>query len=869
MLGLGGVVAAIAVAPAVTAGLGEREAVEDAPATAQSATEAVSPESPAAQEAAKPVAAPEAPQAPADAAVAESGMPEVLSDTAIAGRVENEAGEPVEGAQVTTADWDLNDGNRGVTRRARTVSNRAGEFALNNLAKAEPGYKGYRLAVKADGYAAYVSEYLMPGTRGAEFVLSRGAAVAGQLVYSDSGAPVANMEVRISQEDGEERLSAQSDAEGWFFFANAAAGRYHAGIVDDELVVVPETAIFDVDENGGPEDLVIRVATGGVVKGRVYDADSGEGIAGIEILALTGGLTSVSTFNARTGSDGRYEFKGLAAGRYAIQRRFAQGYGLPGGMGDTRDVMVRLGKASADVDFALNQRLRISGHVVDESGAPLAGIVVYGTSASSHSLEDQTADTAKTRDDGSFVVGGFSTGADVSLFLDNRWTLFNADPAGGRVRLEDHDVTGVRLVVGPGATISGTVVTAQGDPKAGVSMYAQRVSPADGRKFSNESSFNGSITFQGLNPGTYRLMFADVPGWRADEAQTVTVPKGGRVTGLKIIYPENRGLSISGRVTDAHGSALSGATVSVFGSREVRTDISGQYQVDSLESREYTMTVRIEGYSTVNRRRVSAGSTGVNFALKQYASVEGRVVSRRTGDPVTEFDLAREVVSPDGNRRSWRFRRVLDPEGRFRFQADEGDVTVKVRAEGYAPARVPIGPVAGGTAKGDVIVRLTTGAVLTGRVRSRSGAAVGGAEFTLVQTAAREPLGLSNPDGSYRLTSVPAGSTILHITPPGYAPTEIAVNLSPSTETQRDVVVNDGGAIEGVVTLDGNPFAGFLVSVTTTLNDVVETRIDSEGYYRIPNLPAGAAKVKVLGRSDKPVTIEVVDGETYEVNFDL
>lgn len=701
-----------------------------------------------------------------------------------------------------------------------------------------------------------------------------GAVVSGRLVFAETGAPAVDRTIRISQqEEVEERRTAESDAEGWFFIADVAEGRYRASLIDDELIVVPETAVFDVGGDRPAEGLVIQVARGGAVRGRVYDADSGAGIPGVEVRAWSfyRPAQALET-SAVTDGDGRYEIAGLAPGNYEIQRRFARGYGMPlAGEGEGRDVVVRLGAVTGEVNFALSRGLRISGRVVDASGAPIADVQVYGASTGGSiagNRGDPVVDATKTGEDGSFVLGGYAADARVNLLPEKAgYALLDADPAGALVELNDEALTGVRLVLGPEAAISGTVVTADGEPKAGVNMYAEHVSRPEDRKSRSTSSADGSITFDKLKPGRYRLMFSDVPGWRPDEAQVVRVREGEQVEGIRIVYPENRGLSISGRVTDVHGRALSEALVTVFGKGDTRTNAKGRYEVEELEARDYTIAVKMDGYSAIDRSQVPAGSTGVDFTLMELAAVEGRVVSASTGEPVTAFDLKHEVQSADF-KRSYGFKQMRDPDGRFRFETDAGDVTVMVRAEGYAPAREAIGQVAPGRTKRDVIVRLTDGAVLAGRVTNRSGAPVGEASFSLAQGPVQETLGASNPDGSYRLTTVPPGPTILRVTPPGYAPAEIAVNLSPGTETRHDVVVRAGGVIEGRLMLGDNPHAFWPVYVTTSLNDRVEGRTDAKGHYRFENVPAGAATIEVFSYPGDPVSIDVVDGETFEVNFD-
>ena len=215
----------------------------------------------------------------------------VVPGGAISGRVIDGTGEYIEGAHVFTAAWDI----RGQTRnapRGRALASRVntdaeGAFVMGNLHIGETGDQGYRLAVKAEGYATYLSDYIAAGTQDVELVLSLGGMVVGQLVRTGTGEPVPDMTITLDSDLAMENLSTPSDAEGWFFMTGVPPGSHRARLVDDELVVVPETAGFEVAEGEQTADILIEVAMGGRITGRVYDGETGAGIARREITRST------------------------------------------------------------------------------------------------------------------------------------------------------------------------------------------------------------------------------------------------------------------------------------------------------------------------------------------------------------------------------------------------------------------------------------------------------------------------------------------------------------------------------------------------------------------------------------------------------
>lgn len=810
----------------------------------------------------------------------------VVPGGTVSGRVVNEAREPVEGARVFTAGWDIS-GQERFAPRSRAVTSQVvtdadGTFVMRHLRQTGPGDQGYRLAVKAEGYATYLSEYLTAGTQGVEFVLTRGGVVNGQLVHRGSGAPGAEKTVALASELAVERLHARSDAEGWFFMAGVPDGAHTLRLIDEELVVVPETATFSVQDGAAAEELVVQVARGGVIRGRVYDVDTETGIAGVDLMAGPVEHSLPQSLSAQTDAEGRYQFAGLPPGTYLIGYRNIEGYPEPRSTDDgERLVTANYETETSGVDFGLSRGLRILGRVVDEDGRPVSNAMVYANAYRGGRVNDHDV----TGEDGRFEVAGFQPFTEVNVSArKGGHAALEAEPPNGRVQLEDTDLSGVRFVLGAEASISGKIVDRYNQPKAGVQMYARSDSQVNTGSPVERSGADGSIRFEGLGPGEYRLMFSGLRGrWNADDAQTVTVEKGEQVTGVIIRYPEPEGLTISGRVMDTQGEPIGNANIRMTspGWQDVDTGPDGTYEIAGLEEGVYTLFAASYNHSTSDSVSARAGSSGVNFVLKELAAIEGRVISARTGEAVTAFRVRGEK---QGGNSYWvrdEYQAVRDAEGRFRItDVEEGRITVEVQAEGFADASQDIGHVSGGDTRDGVLIRMDDGAVLTGEVVDGNGRGVGRAQLFLGELPDewRRPdlvRGHSNADGSFRLGSLPGGTVQISAYHREYAPATVTLRLSTTRDNHARVVLGLGGAVEGRVTLNGAPMSGEHVNVHTVGGrDSKSGQTDEDGRYRVAGLSEGTAQVRASiqtggGSRNQHQQVEIAEGFVAEANFDF
>lgn len=130
-----------------------------------------------------------------------------------------------------------------------------------------------------------------------------------------------------------------------------------------------------------PPQMTEKPATG-VIVGTVVDAGSGKPIAGASVSTLAMGVADATgnRVTALTGSDGRFLFRALAEGSYTIVAQrggyIAGSYGAIAPQRGGVPVDLATGQTRTDIVVQLWKPAAISGHVTDETGDPLVGIVV-------------------------------------------------------------------------------------------------------------------------------------------------------------------------------------------------------------------------------------------------------------------------------------------------------------------------------------------------------------------------------------------------------------------------------------------------------------------------------------------------------------
>jgi hypothetical protein len=306
----------------------------------------------------------------------------------------------------------------------------------------------------------------------------------------------------------------------------------------------------------------------------------------------------------------------------------------------------------------------ISGRVVNDSGQPLAGALLFARPMNSLATPRSTTSDA----DGNFRLIGLEPALYTINATAPAYATDNTAALTTYYRLGDS----INLEMVRGGVITGTVTNNTGDPVIGVRVRAVRIRDAKGQA-SRIPSFGleqptddrGVYRIYGLLPGTYLVSAgggggispsfnpydSDVPTYSPsstrDNAAEITVQSGEDST-ADIHYRGEPGYSISGTVKIA---ATSGATVTLRAAGN-QVPLAATFQppnargfaFNGLGDGEYTLRAQenvsnIAQFATSATKRITikgANVTGLELVPTPLASISGRVVLEPSKPPACE-----------------------------------------------------------------------------------------------------------------------------------------------------------------------------------------------------------------------------------------
>ena len=590
-------------------------------------------------------------------------------------------------------------------------------------------------------------------------------------------------------------------------------------------------------------------AGAGVVTGRMYIVETGEPVSGIKVMLKPVNDNPDIEIVAATDDKGIYRLTVPAPGEYTLQRPFSDP-GLPSPEDEPRTIRISQGQVLKDIDFPLVMGILVSGICVDEEGNPISGATVEGRDQDNYrSLESYI-----TREDGRFALAGLVKTPHFTLEAETDAGLVS-DLLGPR-KLSDAGLSDVRLVLRPGASISGTVVDPRGAPLPGVKVstdpVVHDVKRMVGRDVT-ETESGGQFTLTGLGSGTHRL-FLRWPGGEqlyspATGPENIELKLGDTVDGLRLVFddPSLKGLTISGRVVDTKNAPIANAEVRVHGGNVTQfgqTDVQGAFLLGGFSDTSLTVYVEHAGQADAIIRDIPAGTSNLKMVMESTATLEGQVVDASTGRPISQFELVHldEKTRFQTGERT-RMRPQVDPEGHFRIEnVAPGPVTVIANAEGYAESELTVDDVKPGETRSNLRIALSGGVTVTGTVQDPSGKPVANAYIIPggVPNGMEPRLAAAsqtNDDGQFTLENQPTTLNLLSVYHESYPLTNVAVNAH--RDHSVTITLAQGCSLEGSVYVDGEPAAG--VDVQLFFGGGIQrfsTRTSAEGTYHFGVLPA-------------------------------
>ncbi len=701
--------------------------------------------------------------------------------TSVFGRVVDEAGLPVPGAEVNLR------AEEGASLKA--TSGQDGRFEIRHIG---PGT--CNLAAQAKGYSYAVRPNIEIPAGEAAFdlgtvTLPASAVIAGR-VTDARGAAIEGAEISVLPSDMEDFDAEQAmdpdlvwgvptEADGSFRLEGLQRGdRYDLSVERPGFVTATVPGVLAPAR----EPIRIEMKAARSLAGRVVGSN-GEPVAGaslsrVEELRFGGSMSASSSSLGKTAANGRFRVTGLPAGFIDIavsaegyETRRLQGLQIP----EDRDL--------EGLEIALQQGAVLEVQVLDARGEPVPDVIVHAEPEKPPDLASirfwEPRSTA-TDDRGRCRVNVTVREAyRVTAMKDLQSATARLVPDAGR--------TPVELRLPAGFEISGRVL---GEAGQSVSVYLEG---AGQRGTAMPVSADGTFVFSDVPDGEYRLKAQNRQG-------KVSAPLAVRVAGAPVrdlelrLDREDERATLQGRILGLSPEKLRRVSVMASPTRGGgqatlgKVGPEGEYHIDGLdpgswwvqartaESRMATGTVQIEpgARATLDLEFPSGGLTLSGRVLLDGSPLVGAAVAigKRNGASVASMG----GVVPT----AW--------DGGFTVgDLEPGSTTVVI----FNMAGIGASRTLDLTESQEITIELATGR-LRGTVLAEAGGPAEDAavsiEALLDQEASFPAAALhSGPDGAFEAPRLISGSYRIKVEKDGFAPAELMVEIAAGEERTVEV----------------------------------------------------------------------------------
>jgi len=679
-------------------------------------------------------------------------------------------------------------------------------------------------------------------------------------------------------------------------------------------ISMPQGAFASRDMSRKAEILLAPATSG--LKGTVTARD-GKPIAGVTIdLELTGDHGKCS-YQAITDNDGRYQFTGLAAGRYMVSNvcppSGSQWIRLAGWK-MRQDASVGEGK-TATKDFQLTAGSRLKGRVLDDTGKPIADAAVTCNMDSATEVGPKQmyqmpgqwySAEAHTDKSGCFVLGALTQ----ETYRVQVHPPEGSDRAWASVRginaLEGQDTALQDVILSKGAAIVGVALGPDGKPIAG----AEAVLSPGGSQDTRVCNEKGAFAFKGLPTGKYAVTVnpPEESKWCPTVIAATPAIRGFRVE-QRIALP--LGASVSGIVTGPDGKPVEGAHTYInysvgktgsVGSWRGVTDEAGRFSIPGLgippdceAGGAWQLVIspppaslELKGMSAPLEAFVSGKPVEKNVQLSAGLAVITGVVSGPDGKPLPGCRMAVVRIKGRGSCTGVCYAlKKSDAEGRFaigQIEPDSWSVTAEPpEGSGLVPLLEPARNLKAGITT--VAVTMKKGAAIHGKVLTSTGQPVVAAEVHAKNTAKdREWIpsiaenrlpARTGPDGTFRLAGLQAGQYQVSCQPlnPEYGASEASLTLPAGGEVEAKIGAFRMGRVHGRVSGNNLPQGCYLEFVPQGGELQQRAYPKADGQFSLERIAPGKYTLKVAywsqgkqgSMANTPKEVSIKEGEDVEL----
>lgn len=704
----------------------------------------------------------------------------------------------------------------------------------------------------------------------------------GQVVDGDE-SPVPGAMVVLSTIPPRE---IKSEADGSFVFDKLLATRY--SLIALAAAGSAGPVVVSLDARTQPVILRLRPTTS--LEVTVVDGETNKPLTGASVE-----LRQLAVLTASSDGAGKASFASIVPGPSTLVA-WAPGYGK-----SFAPLEIAPQTRQSHAEIALMHGRGVDGRVETSEGVPVAGALVFFEHASTAArpLITPARDGVLSGPDGRFRFATLAVGT-------YRFVAQQADRAPGSSALITvdgrRDIRDVRVVLGPGAGISGRVVDREGKPVGGAVL---RVAPErEGLRRVRQAAAreDGSFAIRGLARSR-------VDVWaQSPRATSQIVPVDLQTTSQKtdLVLTLDVDGTIAGVVVDSSGQPVPEAQVSaivnpsLLNARAVDyrapasdvADEGGRFKISGLADGEYLLRARRPGARATSDLLSQPGTTAragdrdVRLLLQREGTIRGKVAFA-SGDPAPLFTAGTTISSP-----------VPFSGGAFSLgDVPPGVVSLVIAGPSFETVVVPDIVVEQDHTKDVGTVTVKPGRTVSGRVLRDDGTPVAGAHvlagYRLVGDGDRlttqawgAPGGAgatrettSDERGVYALRGM-GGRDLALMADHTQLGRSITVRVPASDQSSVvDLVIAPLGSIEGSVTRGGKPAEGVNVnaspkSMALSSNLVVSTGPD--GRYRFSRVASDDYVVSAMsglsplsGMTMKGVTVTVAPGMTAEADLTL
>jgi len=653
------------------------------------------------------------------------------------------------------------------------------------------------------------------------------------------GAAAAGSSVEIGGATLWPARSAVADANGNCKIGGLLAGSYDLRATKDQLV--SRVLMGLVLARGESQEVTLTLEQGRFVTALVTDGSgpSPHLVPNADVVLAEEGL-STFPLRGRSGTDGKVTLGPISNGPATLSGRAPE----------------FVGSAVVAVPDVLSEPLRLPllrggsllGEVVDARGFPIDGASVE-------------------------VVGSDSSGLPISetpqLLRFRRshfsWALAGPPPliAAGELGVMPGPIP---PIPGSNAALAAAALDSAAQPLDADEELAPWISDSGGR-------FRAAP----VTPGLVRALVRH-PDFVEGVSEAVTLLPGGEAS-VKVTLLH--GGSLEGRLKDDRDQPVEGAEVEVLAEhgtfqRATVTASDGSFAFSALPREVIVNVRRAENPSRVAKRISLTVEEGkqekLDITLPALREPIEVTVLDDEGHPLELAEVNVLSLDPTSPLRTTAFS---DARGQLQVGDAQGlALRISVQAPGFARQVLVLGV---NEAKGSVELKLSRGALVTGRVtalRGRRG--VEGALVTVSFQGLRKTA-TTNADGEYRIADVPVGPIKVHVSHPEFAEGELATTVENPGRRDRAfelaaIDLDEPGAVEGEV-LDerGDPVAGARVAVGHAPSYLPAGALprgvavtDASGAFSLQGLASGPTSIDVFSpdRGRGSARVDVRSGRT-------